>query len=157
MRRAHPEFNNEQLYGGLGGIIIEGEPGIGKSELVTANLVAHGYKEGIDFYRIPVSMQAEEKEKLLLKAFDEGAIVIMDEINSAPMMERLMNDLLMNKKPNGEPPKKPGFMIIGTQNPAPMGGRQTPSNAMKRRMITEYLPAYPDEELLQFAWKTCGR
>lgn len=163
-RRENPAINPKKpgkdeiakLYGGLGGIVIEGEPGIGKSELVTAHLLAHGYDEvKLDdkeipekaFYRMPVSMQFEEKEKLLLKAFDQGAIVIVDEINSAPMMESLLNDLLMHRKPNGAWPEKPGFMVIGTQNPITMAGRNRASTALKRRITIIDLPPYPEEEL----------
>jgi len=155
-RRSSAATTDEQRYGGLGGIVIEGDPGIGKSELVVAHLVAHGYAEAaLDgqtvsenvFYKMPVSMQFDEKKKLLMKAFHEGAIVIIDEINSSPMMERLLNDLLMGKSPDGSRPAKPGFMIIGTQNPVTMGGRHQPSTALARRLMTTYLPAYPAHEM----------
>ncbi|MBA2655499.1 MAG: AAA family ATPase [Tatlockia sp.] len=147
---------NAKLYGGLGGIVIEGEPGIGKSELVIAQLLANEYQEVTlatndmpinSFYRMPVSMEKEEKERLLLKAFHSGSVVVVDEINSAPMMESLLNNLLMGKTPNGERPKNPGFMVIGTQNPVTMAGRRKPSNALMRRMMPVELPLYPAKEL----------
>ena len=94
-------------------------------------------------------MEADEKRKLLLKAFDEGSVVIIDEINSSPMMERLLNDLLMGKTPEGKEPNNPGFMVIGTQNPVTMAGRRAPSTALKRRLITTVLPDYPEEELIE--------
>jgi len=129
MSRKEATNNDVQKYGGLGGIIIEGSSGIGKSAMVIKLLISQGYIEQHDlikpasteqiFYRIPVSMALDEKETLLLKAFDEGAIVIIDEINSSVTMERLLNSLLMGKKPDGSPPHKPGFMVIGTQNPPP--------------------------------------
>jgi hypothetical protein len=147
--RSHPTLNDEQKYGGLGGIIIEGEPGIGKSEFVINHLVAHGYEEvnlekseyipDKPFYRMPASLPLSEKKNLLLKAFDQGAIVIMDEINSSPMMERFLNDLLMGKRPKSDKveevtksirPNKPGFMIIGSQNPITMSGRQAMTTAL---------------------------
>ena len=65
-RRANPEGNEAQLYGGLGGMILEGPPAAGKSDLVTHRLLAHGYQEVTlesevipekAFYRMPVSMQ----------------------------------------------------------------------------------------------------
>ena len=104
------KLNDAQLYGGLGGIVIEGDPGIGKSELVIAHLRAHQYEEvhlhdktvpDKAFYRLPISMSIEKKTEMLVKAFHEGAVVIIDEINAAPMMEQLLNDLLMGKGPNG--------------------------------------------------------
>jgi MoxR-like ATPase len=149
--------NEEQQYGGLGGLILEGEPGVGKSELVIDTLRAHQFVEMHDFnlpataekafYRMPVSMSLPEKERLLRKAFDEGAIVLIDEINSSPMIERLLNELLMGKTPEGTRPKNPGFMVIGTQNPITMAGRRAPSTALARRMITKELPSYPAEEM----------
>lgn len=149
--------NNAFLYGGLGGIVIEGSPGIGKSDLVCATLITRGYKEMHDFeapatddkpfYRMPASMGLAQKERFLLNAFNEGAVVIIDEINSSPMMERLLNALLMGKTPDNKPPKHPGFMIIGTQNPVTMAGRRAASNALERRLTTIELPSYSKDEM----------
>jgi MoxR-like ATPase len=149
-----------QKYGGLGGMVLEGEPGIGKSEMVIAGLRARGYTESRDysgppnldgpvnrFYRMPVSWQYSDKVALLLKAFNEGAVVIIDEINSSPMMERLLNSLLMGKTLDGSPPEKPGFLIIGTQNPVSMEGRIATSSALARRLININLPPYTTEEM----------
>ena len=154
-------LNKEQRSGGLGGIIIEGEPGIGKSELVVNNLIMRGYEEVRDlnqaiekqkfFYRMSVTMPTSEKEKLLIKAFNEGAVVVVDEINSSPMMERLLNDLLMGNNPkakDGETAPKPGFMLIGTQNPCTMAGRRVASTALSRRLISVALPEYPSAEII---------
>ena len=101
------------------------------------------------FYRIPVSMNIREKEALLLKAFDEGAVVIIDEINSSPLMENLLNALTMGRTPSGNRPKQPGFMIIGTQNPVTMAGRRAPSPALARRLTTINVPDYTTDELNQ--------
>jgi MoxR-like ATPase len=98
---------------------------------------------------MPVSMGLDDKENLLIKAFNEGAVVMIDEINSSPMMERLLNDLLMGKNPRDttRAPEKPGFMIIGTQNPISMAGRRAASTALKRRLITTELPEYNTTEI----------
>ncbi len=156
--RQHQLFNNDiQLYGGLGGLILEGDPGIGKTMLVKEALVAHGFSQGSKgndsphenvFYSMPASMPRLEKEKLLLKAFHEGAVVIVDEINSAPMMERLLNDLLMGKTPQGDRPNKPGFMIIGTQNPMTMAGRTPTGRALQHRMQKIQMPEYTRDEMV---------
>lgn len=156
-RQTNPDQNDAQQYGGLGGIIIEGEPGIGKSELVMSVLKNRGYQrvtlqeEKIPdkaFYYMPVTMPTDQKKELLLKAFHQGAKVVIDEINSSPMMERLLNDLLMGKSPDGKRPEKPGFMIIGTQNPATMAGRREASKALARRLITTVLPPNTMQEMV---------
>lgn len=156
--------NDVQKYGGLGGIIIEGEPGIGKSRLIIQTLVhKYHYRECREyqgtpregeaskhiFYCMPASMKADDKKALLLKAFHEGAMVIVDEMNSSNFMERFVNALLMGKDPEGNPPKNPGFTLIGTQNPAEMGGRREASTALKRRLIQVKLPPYSREEMLR--------
>lgn len=154
--RRNGAANKGQRYGGLGGLIVEGEPGIGKSELVIEALLTHGYQEVHEstkslvekpFYRIPVSMELDEKKRLLLKAFHEGAVVVLDEINSSPMIESLLNDLLMGKTPEGKRPDKPGFLLIGTQNPVTMAGRHNPSTALARRLLKNVLPNYDHEEM----------
>ena len=151
--RSEPSANPSQQYGGLGGIIIEGEPGHGKSELVIAALRARDYQEAPTtsskcFYRIAVSMDAEKKEAMLRQAFDEGAVLIIDEINASGMMERLLNALLMGKTPEGHVPSKPGFMVIGTQNPSTYAGRQRPSTALARRLTKFEYPNYTKDDLL---------
>lgn len=150
--------NNTQRYGGLGALTFEGEPGIGKSEQIIQTLLERGFTQMFmhlvpapgdkPMYLMPVSMSFANKEALLIKAFHEGAVVVIDEINSSPMMEKLLNSLLMGKTPQGELPHTPGFMVIGTQNPITLAGRRAPSNALSRRMITEKLSVYPKAELL---------
>jgi MoxR-like ATPase len=160
-RNQNSTLNDAQKAGGLGGIIIEGMPGIGKSELVKQVLRSHGYKQQHDFehptrekntfYDIPVSMPPQEKEKLLLKAFNEGAVVIIDEINSSPTMESWLNSLLMGKNPlhPETPPENLGFMLIGTQNPITMGGRRATSTALQRRLINTGVDEYKPDEIKQ--------
>lgn len=159
--RAHRQSSNASIQkGGLGGLILEGEPGIGKTELVAKTLTAYGLKKANNlatsansnsknvFYIIPVSTPLPQKIKLLMKAFHEGAVVVMDEINSAPMMERLLNDLLMGQTPDGQPPLNPGFLLIGTQNPITMAGRSKASAALQHRMQTVIMPDYRDSEMI---------
>ena len=158
-RQEDTSLNDELKYGGLGGIILEGEPGIGKSELVIQALIDAGYEEAHQlteptqrekpFFRLPVSMGFADKKALLGKIFDEGGVVLIDEINSSPMMEQFLNALLMGRNPdnNNQRPTKPGFMVIGTQNPISMAGRRAASTALSRRMTTVELPDYTPEEM----------
>ncbi|ARB91419.1 hypothetical protein [Legionella longbeachae] len=156
--------NPAQLYGGLGGLVLEGNPGVGKSEFLIHLLRSWGlkecslsHKESLDtqdepsnhFYRIPAEYSIKQKKDLLRKAFHEGAVVIMDEINSSPMMEQFLNHLLMGKDDAGEHPRQPGFILLGTQNPATLSGRRQASEALNRRLQTIHMPEYPVSELAQ--------
>lgn len=144
---------------GLGGIIFEGEPGLGKSELAIACLLSHGLtKRSIDaesntsggknyFYHLPAGANTKVKKELLIRAFNEGAIVLCDEINTASSLESLLNRLLMGKGPNGEEPRNPGFMLIATQNPNTMAGRAKTSTALLHRMHREIIPHYTESEM----------
>jgi MoxR-like ATPase len=62
------------------------------------------------------------------------------------MMERLLNELLMGKY-QGRDALKPGFMIIGTQNPVSMGGRRSMSAALSRRTLTVLVKEYSANEM----------
>ncbi len=75
------------------------------------------------------------------------ALVVIDEINTSPMMESLLNALLSGKTQEGKLPQKPGFMIIGTQNPVTMAGRIRPSTALSRRLMTMQVPEYNRKEM----------
>lgn len=165
-KRSEFAAHDAQRYGGLGGIVIEGESGIGKSELVTTLLKQCGYAEthysapsqldGNRYYRLSVDMDMTQKIQLLHQAFDEGSIVVIDEINSSPMMERLLNSLLMGQTLKGKRPQRPGFMIIGTQNPITLSGRRAPSNALSRRLMTVTLPPYPRDEMIDIMASKIG-
>ncbi|MBL0319924.1 MAG: AAA family ATPase [Alphaproteobacteria bacterium] len=159
LRRDPKCINKKSLraYPGQSGIILEGKPGDGKSLLVESILEARGYKNrSLDakdtpgdriYYKIPLGMQATQKTALLRKAFDEGAVVLMDEINSSPLMEPLLNALLGGKTPEGKKATKAGFLVIGTQNPVTMAGRYTMSDAGERRFKTVHAPSYSRNEM----------
>ena len=89
---------------------------------------------------------------MLLKAFHAGAVVIVDELNSSPMLERFMNALLMGKNPEAKgdedlQPKRPGFMLFGTQNPTSMQGRVKAGEALERRQQKIVLKDYSVSEV----------
>lgn len=158
-RQVDKSLNDDQKYGGIGGVVLEGAPGIGKSELAIQVLLDAGYQEEQEhtqpsqhdkpFYRLPVTMEFAAKKALLGKIFDEGGVVIIDEMNSCPMMEQFLNALLMGRNPdnNNQRPQTPGFMIIGTQNPISMAGRRAASTALSRRITHVDLPDYTPEEI----------
>ncbi len=155
-----PKLDDAFLYGGLGGLVIEGEPGVGKSDFVRAILQSLEYKavallkladENLPdktYCYLPVNLELAQKKKLLLQAFHKGMIVVIEEINSSPLLERFLNDLLMGFTPDKKRATKAGFFVIGTQNPVSLAGRRRFSNALERRLITTTLPPYSFNELV---------
>ena len=157
------ELDDDALrYGGLHRFVIEGEPGVGKSEMVIQLMVGMGLnklqlgdtrrnEKRNGFYHILASMQPAMQEAILFAAFDEGAIVLIDEINSMPTLEKLLNSMLDGKHPieHNRPPKVPGFRVLGTQNPASMAGRRMASPALQNRTQTVYLSPYCAAEMHQ--------
>ena len=157
------EFDDDVLrYGGLHRFVIEGEPGVGKSEMVIQLMVGTGLNKlqlgdtrskgkRNGFYHIFASMQPATQEAILFAAFDEGAMVLIDEINSMPTLEKLLNSMLDGKHPidDNRPPKLPGFRVLGTQNPVSMAGRRMASPALQNRTQTVYLSPYCAAEMHQ--------
>lgn len=155
-RKNHQSLNDTQKYGDLCSLVLESMPGLGKTELLKALMKAHAIQEGdIEskepqnnvYYHLPVNLSLDIKTSILRKAFNEGNIVIIDEINSSPMIERLLNALLSGTTPEGTKPAQPGFMLLGTQNPISMGARISQTEAQKKRMVCLSLPEYPEEEI----------
>ncbi len=133
-----------EYFGGLGGILIEGAVGLGKSELVK-NLLD---QLEIQAVYLSASMSITEKQEHLMDAFYNGKIAWMDELNTSPVLEELLNSLLMGKTPSGHLPKQPGFMLIVTQNPPNMLGRRQLSTALLRRCLILKVDEYSLDEMI---------
>lgn len=147
----------EDLYvKGTCGVIFEGEAGEGKSGLARAFLHARNIhpadpnKENNQnhYYRLTPSDPDTIKQQLT-KAFHEGAIVIIDEINTIPDIEKLLNAFLSGHDLENKPAKNPGFFIIGTQNPVTYVGRKPLSPALINRFQIIDLNPYTPSELLE--------
>ncbi|MBS0289635.1 MAG: hypothetical protein JSS07_06335 [Proteobacteria bacterium] len=147
---------------GLGGLLLEGDSGVGKSHFLIDQLLKQGYTQiplkkceqmnenppTKGFYVIPANLSFAQKEKLLLAAFDQGLLVVIDEINSCPMMERLLNAILMGYHPKTkQPAKHPGFILLATQNPISMDAREATSRAIARRVFFHEIANYTPEEM----------
>ncbi|MBS0290729.1 MAG: AAA family ATPase [Proteobacteria bacterium] len=143
---------------GLAGMLIEGESAEGKSKFIIEMLKYYGYQEapidlskaqqGKIFYHLPVSMSAKEKKEFLLKAFHEGAVVVIDEINSSEILEETLNAIAMGRDLAGKKAKVAGFKLFGTLNPIDYPGRRPISLAVKRRFVQcQFLP-YDEGEIV---------
>lgn len=147
----------------LPGFLIEGEAGIGKSKMAIEYLrslgftpgdVDHPMENGTRCYYHLTPTDPEKMERILVKAFHEGAVVIIDELNSLPL-ERILNTLMAGKDLAGKDPVNKGFIVIGTQNPATFTGRQVLSEALENRFNKIYLGEYPEQELREINYQIC--
>ncbi|MGV2432812.1 MAG UNVERIFIED_CONTAM: AAA family ATPase [Rickettsiaceae bacterium] len=118
-------------YAGSNVLLLEGTSGAGKSTLVNAVLKDNHFVE-IDFrhatlykptngeaffYRIPASLDSETANLIFTKAGKEGALVIVDEINTTLSHANNIARLWESREAS------PGFMVIATQNASKNAGR----------------------------------
>lgn len=140
IRKMKMEQKELEKYGQRG-FYVEGPSGVGKSELIKQFLI----ENGIRFYHITPT-DINEMKKILHKAFHEGAVVLVDEFNSMAM-EKIWNRFLSGKDLEGNRAANPGFLVLGTGNPASFRGRVTLSPAQKNRVKTAEIDEPPREEL----------
>lgn len=133
--------NPETVASGINGLIIEGNSGLGKSSLA----LEYVRSKGIPFYHIQAG-DLEEIKKTLIRAFHEGACVIIDEMNTLPL-EILLNSLLSGVTPEGVKADNPGFFVIGTQNSLQFGDRTAYSKAFLNRFQKLDLKDYAENDL----------
>jgi hypothetical protein len=159
-RRQIHDAPDSALYGGKSALLLDGPPGVGKSEFIAYELKKQGYTQPISdptdvydlnasYYFIPASLSPALKLELLEQAFQKGALVCMEEINSSPFAERYLNAYLMGEDINGNRPENPGFMLIGTANAASLRGRKQLSPAVKSRSVSCHLEEYTQDELIE--------
>jgi hypothetical protein len=108
-------------------------------------------EQTMSFFWINQNRHPAEMEKVILKACHEGAVVIIDELNSLPL-EKMLNSLLSEGIDSQDNSKK-GFFVVATQNPASFEGRQILSGAFFNRFHKVVLPSYPREELIEIVMK----
>ncbi len=137
------------------GILLEGNPGLGKSSLYRAILKREGFDKNHPdpakrYYELSAG-NAQQTRALLLQAFHEGSIVVLDELNLDSDLEIFINSLLSGEDPEGKPAKKRGFMLWSSQNVANGQSKdelKPTSNAQRNRIHYLYCEPFSDEELL---------
>jgi MoxR-like ATPase len=134
---------------GLNGVLLEGDSGVGKSVLIEAVLASKGIKpatpensasaseSNLIYYKIDANLPLDKKKQIIIKAFEEGNIVWIDEINSCidDGLEKILNAALTGDHPEGKSTEnvKPGFMLISSVNSAGLEGRSIISPALRHR------------------------
>jgi hypothetical protein len=121
-------------FGGIGGLILEGESGIGKSEFIryVINIL---YLEQDTIY-ISAGTNKEHMITQLKQADEEEKIVVIDEISSADIPEELLLTLLTRGR----------MFLFASQNDCSSSGREPFSNALLRRLMIVRMPNYTSEE-----------
>lgn len=136
------------------GILLEGASGLGKSLMMSELLRANGFSleaENTQMRYYQVTAGDEGARAILLKAFDEGSIVILDELNLDPELEDLLNKQLLD--PNNHTATKKGFMVLATQNPSHYAGCKPLSQAIQSRLHKVVMDEYSEKELQFIAEK----
>ena len=117
-------------------------------EIKSDSQVSAAFKRG--YYKISASLPLEDKKKIITKAFEEGNVVWIDELNSCLEggLEKLLNAVLTGEHPDGKEGGS-GFMLVASVNSAvDLEGRSMISPALFHRMtwhdvksLTDYAEA----------------
>ena len=126
---------------GINALVLEGEAGLGKMQLLKALLEA----QGIPYIVIETS-NPETMRRQLLEAFHQGRIALINKPNSFPD-EQLLNALLSGVDLEGNRPQNPGFCLLGAQKPITYSGTKAPSKAYANRVVNIWLNEYAPSEL----------
>jgi hypothetical protein len=140
-------------------LILQGEPGLGKSTLLRAVLSFYLEQlqarktKGLEAALIErelgkttymASGDSSNAPMILTRALEEEAFVILDESNINPALETMLLQYLSGTD-------KPGFMVLGSENDGAQGGRLERSPAELNRSQLFYFPSYGPAEYLSFA------
>lgn len=116
-------------------LIIEGPSGIGKSAFMSAILKAQGYTEaGTEtdvthahnsktYYHLRIGASYAHKKAILDSAYKTGAIVLIDEIDTDPVLAKQLHRYLNGEHTAPTANRTPGFTLLGTANGISHHGR----------------------------------
>jgi len=169
-----------EVSAGLNGLIIEGDSGIGKTELIRAVFATKGIVDGsLDleadesnpdqkYYKIDAATPPNKIKECIITAFENGDIIWIDELNSIinqEGLEKILNAALTGDHPIGKKDVtiKPGFMMVSSVNSyfladsdgkAVDSGRDRISPAIKHRstmLQAKSLREYEQKDLQKIA------
>lgn len=135
---------------GLNGVLLQGDSGIGKSEMILAILQDKKISEikldeednkkisdKLFYYKIDANMTLQKKTEIITKAYETGNIIWIDELNSCidDGFEKILNLALTGDHPQGKYVEaKAGFMLISSVNSIELEGRSPISPALLHRL-----------------------
>jgi hypothetical protein len=147
---------------GLNIIVLEGEPGVGKTELIRAMFSSYKIKKATTklektpgklplYYKVDASLSLEKKKQMLIKAARQKDWAWIDEINSCmdDGLEKVINALTTGVHPDtGEtiPPLK----LITSINPISMGGRGALSPAVQHRSVHQKVASLKEYKIVDW-------
>lgn len=150
-------FKTDNAYG-ISGLLQEGHTTTGKSKIIIEVLRQWDFVEGhLDpenqkrHYYYLKSADYEEAVRLFNQAFHEGAVLVIDELNTIPGIEVLLNSFMSGYDLNARSAQKPGFLLFATQNPILYKGRDILSEAVHKRFTEVDVAEYTREELIAIA------
>jgi hypothetical protein len=161
----HRGLLNAACYGGHSGVLIEGAPDTGKTALIEATLFEQGYsKVTLDSAskehntKVYYVMDPQYMDQILDSAFQEGAVLVWDEINSylTPALTAKLNSYLSGYSLDKKEPKQAGFTLLSSINPAYMQGRVATDTALCSRLKQQHLKKYQDYEIMEILEKTAS-
>jgi tRNA A37 threonylcarbamoyladenosine biosynthesis protein TsaE len=140
------KLNNNHYYKPI--IILDGESGWGKSTLLEAILQGNQFEKESShpqkkYYVITAGSSGVEE--IITQAYREGAIVILDEINLDPHLEKFLIDLEETE------PDCPGFMVFSSKNASVEADRKSLSSALLNRSHMMYVDSFTTNELVNIA------
>ena len=155
------KLNTEIYFTGIQGLILEGDSAEGKSSLLQHYLDSNDFvlatEDNINYSkRYCIIDDLESLEPILFKAFHEGALVIINEMNTMPV-ELLLNHYMSGVDKDNQPATKMGFAVFATQNPISFDFRKPLSPALLNRFQMITIKEYKPEEIKVIANTLCNK
>ena len=134
-------LRKENKMGLQKGMLIEGSPGEGKTDLVTLALKACQ----VEFIEIDINQSPNDVLTTLDECFHKGKVVVFHEFDGR--FEGALNSYLTGYDTKGNKAEIDGFFILATANGNNYPYRLPLSQALRSRFIESPLPGYTASEL----------
>ncbi len=150
---------------GTPGMLLDGPPGMGKSEMVRAVIGHSGLKQAFTatelematsqrYIKVSAGLSLAQKTEIITAAYKYGHVIWIDELNSCldDGLEKVLNAVMTgeNPKTGAKDAVRGGMRIIATTNPGFHKGRTSVGTALKSRFNVREMPlfsAYDDDSL----------